>query len=317
MQDNKKAISIIMLLITTIIWGSAFVAQDIGSNYVSSFTFNCVRFFLSFIIMLPIAIYRQKKLRKESKQNSLKEIIISSLICGTCLILASILQQEGISTQGAGKSGFITSMYLVIIPIFYFVFRHKRYSFNVYVGVLLALIGLYFLSVKGDFTLEKGDIFLIGSAFMFAAQIISCGYFAQNMDPFTLSCGQSLVSFIISLIPTIVIDKPEFSQIANALPAVLYVSVFSTCVAYTLQIIAQKHLNSTLASLLMSLESVFSAIFGAIILKDYLDLKEYIACALIFAGVIFSQITFCKKKKIEVLDEESNALKEDDNKEDY
>ncbi len=295
MKDNKKRMSIVMLLITTIIWGSAFVAQDIGAKYVNSFTFNCVRFFISFIIMLPIAIYRQKKLKKEFKHNSKKEIILSSAICGTCLILASILQQSGISTVGAGKSGFITSMYLVIIPIFYFVFRHKRYSFNVYIGVVAALIGLYLLSVKEGFTLEVGDLLLIGSAFMFAAQIITCGYFAQNMDPFTLSCGQSFVSFVISLIPTIFIDKPEFSQITSALPSILYVSVFSTCVAYTLQIISQKHLNSTLASLVMSLESVFSAIFGAIILKQYLSTKEFIACILIFAGVIFSQITFTKK----------------------
>lgn len=306
MKDNKKRISIIMLLITTIIWGSAFVAQDIGSKYVSSFTFNCVRFFFSFIIMLPIAIYRQKKLKKEFKHNSKKEIIISSLICGTCLITASILQQSGISTVGAGKSGFITSMYLVIIPIFNFIFMHKRYSFNVYVGVVLALIGLYLLSVKGGFTLEVGDLFLIGSAFMFAAQIITCGYFAKNMDPFTLSCGQSLVSFVISLVPTIVIDKPEFGSIVNALPSVLYVSIFSTCVAYTLQIISQKHLNSTLASLVMSLESVFSAIFGAIILKDYLQTKEFIACILIFAGVIFSQLTFKKKNKEEVSNDVKN-----------
>ena len=131
---------------------------------------------------------------------------------------------------------------------------------------------------------------------MFAAQIITCGYFAQNMDPFTLSCGQSLVSFIISLIPTLLIDKPEMSAISKALPSILYVAFFSTCIAYTLQIIAQKHLNSTLASLLMSLESVFSAIFGALILKDYLKGRELVACIIIFVGVIISEITFKKKK---------------------
>lgn len=296
MKDKKQFNSIIMLLITTIIWGSAFVMQDIGSKYVESFTFNCVRFFISFVLMLPVAIHTQSKRRKDKMGNSRREIILSSTICGTCLILASILQQKGISLCGAGKSGFITSMYLVIIPIFYFVFCKKRYSFNVYLGVILAIIGLYLLSVKDGFTLESGDLYLIGSAFMFAAQIITCGYFAQNMDPFTLSCGQSLVSFIISLIPTLLIDKPEFSAISKALPSIFYVAVFSTCIAYTLQIIAQKHLNSTLASLLMSLESVFSAIFGALILKDYLTGRELVACIIIFLGVIISEITFKKKK---------------------
>jgi len=296
MKDKKQFNSIIMLLITTIIWGSAFVMQDIGSKYVESFTFNCVRFFISFLLMLPVAIHTQSKRRKDKMGNSTREIILSSTICGTCLILASILQQKGISLCGAGKSGFITSMYLVIIPIFYFIFSKKRYSFNVYLGVILAIIGLYLLSVKDGFKLESGDIYLIGSAFMFAAQIITCGYFAQNMDPFTLSCGQSLVSFIISLIPTLIIDKPEMSAITEALPSILYVAVFSTCIAYTLQIIAQKHLNSTLASLLMSLESVFSAIFGALILKDYLTGRELVACIIIFVGVIISEITFKKKK---------------------
>lgn len=296
MKDKKQFNSIIMLLITTIIWGSAFVMQDIGSKYVESFTFNCVRFFISFLLMLPVAIHTQSKRRKDKMGNSRREIILSSTICGTCLILASILQQKGISLCGAGKSGFITSMYLVIIPIFYFIFSKKRYSFNVYLGVILAIIGLYLLSVKDGFKLESGDIYLIGSAFMFAAQIITCGYFAQNMDPFTLSCGQSLVSFIISLIPTLIIDKPEMSAITEALPSILYVAVFSTCIAYTLQIIAQKHLNSTLASLLMSLESVFSAIFGALILKDYLTGRELVACIIIFVGVIISEITFKKKK---------------------
>lgn len=306
MKNSKQLYSIILLLLTTIIWGSAFVAQDIASNYVSSFTFNAVRFFISFIIMLPMAILRQVKLKKSGENNTAKEIIVSSLICGSCLILASIFQQEGISLEGAGKSGFITSMYLVIIPIFYFVFKHKRYDINVYIGIVLAVVGLYLLSVKDGFSLGKGDIYLILSAFMFAGQIITTGYFAKNMDPFTLSCGQSLVSFLISFIPTLVIDKPEVSNVINALPSVLYVSIFSTCVAYTLQIVSQKNLNSTLASLVMSLESVFSAISGALILHEYLTGNELIGCIVIFCGVIISQITFKRKKDVRIEEEIKN-----------
>lgn len=298
MKNSKQLYSIILLLLTTIIWGSAFVAQDIASNYVSSFTFNAVRFLISFIIMFPMAIFRQHKLKKSGENNSAKEIVVSSLICGSCLILASIFQQEGISLEGAGKSGFITSMYLVIIPIFYFIFKHKRYDINVYIGIVLAVVGLYLLSVKGGFSLGKGDVYLILSAFMFAGQIITTGYFAKNMDPFTLSCGQSLVSFLISFIPALVIDKPEISNVINALPSVLYVSIFSTCVAYTLQIVSQKNLNSTLASLVMSLESVFSAISGALILHEYLTGNELIGCIVIFCGVIISQISFKRKKDV-------------------
>lgn len=308
MKTRKEVNSFILLLITTLIWGSAFVFQDIASNYVGSYTFNCLRFLIAFICMLPFAIYKQNKLKKENKNNSLKEIIISSSICGFFLIGASILQQFGVGLVGAGKSGFITSMYLVIIPVLLFIFAHKRYSWNVYLGIIISVIGLYLLSVKGNFTLETGDILLIGSAFMFAFQIISTGYFAKNMDPITLSCGQSLVSFIISLIPTLIFDKPSMNSIGNAIWPILYVAIFSTCIAYTLQIVGQRHLNETLASLVMSFESVFSSLFGALFLQQYLSLKEYIGCIVIFIGVILAEITFKKKEK--VIPNENNVIEE-------
>ncbi len=312
MKTKQEVNSFILLLITTLIWGSAFVFQDIASNYVSSYTFNCIRFLIAFIVMLPFAIYRQIKLKKENKNNSIKEIIISSLICGFFLIGASILQQFGVGMVGAGKSGFITSMYLVIIPVLLFIFAHKRYSWNVYLGIVVAIVGLYLLSVKGNFTLETGDLFLIGSAFMFAFQIISTGYFAKNMDPITLSCGQSLVSFVIALIPTLIFDQPTFSQIGNAIWPILYVSIFSTCVAYTLQIVGQRHLNETLASLVMSFESVFSALFGAIFLSQYLSLKEYIGCGVIFIGVILAEISFKKKEETTLETNEETKLVEEE-----
>lgn len=308
MKTKQEVNSFILLLITTLIWGSAFVFQDIASQYVGSYTFNCIRFLIAFIIMLPFALYRQKKLKKENKNNSLKEIIISSSICGFFLIGASILQQFGVGMVGAGKSGFITSMYLVIIPVLLFIFAHKRYSWNVYLGIVVAVIGLYLLSVKGDFSLETGDLLLIGSAFMFAFQIISTGYFAKNMDPITLSCGQSLVSFVIALIPTLIFDQPTFTQIGSAIWPILYVSVFSTCVAYTLQIVGQRHLNETLASLVMSFESVFSALFGAIFLSQYLSLREYIGCGVIFIGVILAELSFKKKDKSELTNNEERVI---------
>lgn len=308
MKTKQEVNSFILLLITTLIWGSAFVFQDIASDYVGSFTFNCIRFLIAFIVMLPFAIYRQIKLKKENKNNSIKEIIISSCICGFFLIGASILQQFGVGMVGAGKSGFITSMYLVIIPVLLFIFAHKRYSWNVYVGIVVAVIGLYLLSVKGNFTLEVGDILLIGSAFMFAFQIISTGHFAKNMDPITLSCGQSLVSFVIALVPTLISDQPTMSQIGNAIWPILYVAIFSTCVAYTLQIVGQRHLNETLASLVMSFESVFSALFGAIFLSQYLSLREYIGCGVIFIGVILAEISFKKKDETKSQDDNKQEL---------
>ena len=285
----KSKLSFILLLIVTIIWGSAFVFQDIASEHVSSFTFNFYRFFFASLFLIPLAIFGYKSDKKKGKEDKFKDLILGSFLCGSFLCLASVLQQKGIETTSVGKSGFITSSYILIIPIISF-FLKKRYSINVYLSVVISLIGLYLLCVKGSFSLETGDIYLLGGALCYAIQIIFVERFSSKTNCFCLSLGQALVSCLYCLVPMLLIENPSFEQIKLSIWPILYIALFSTTIGYTGQIVAQKNINPTIASLIMSLESVFSVIFGAIILKQYLDIREIVGCLVMFIAIIFSQL---------------------------
>lgn len=285
---KRNTLSIIGLFILTIIWGSAFVFQDLASEHVSSFTFNMLRFGIASIVLTPIFLFISGKKQKEVI-NSKKNVVIGSLLCGIFMVAASVLQQLGIQTTAIGKSGFITATYILIIPILS-LFLNKRYTLNVYLAILLACGGLYLLCINGSFAFEIGDIYLILSAFCYSLQIMVVEYFANKINPIILSLGQSLVSFILCIIPSLIIDQPTISQIINALLPILYVAVFSTSVGYTLQIVCQRDVNPTLASLIMSLESVFSVIFGAIFLEQFLSEREFMGCLIMFIAIILAQL---------------------------
>ena len=285
----KQKLSFILLLTITIIWGGAFVFQNLASQYVSSFTFNFLRFFIASIALLPLSIVSYRKDVKNGNKINAKQLIIGSVLCGGFLSLASILQQYGIQYTSVGKAGFITSSYILIIPLISLIFK-KRYGINVYIAVFLSLIGLYLLCVNDSFTFEKGDLFLLGCALCFAIQIMIIEYFAKKVNNLCLSLGQSLFSCLICILPMIFIEQPSIKQITLSLPPVLYVAIMSTVIGYTGQIVAQKHINPTIASLIMSLESVFSVIFGALILKQFLLTNELIGCIIMFISIIFSQL---------------------------
>lgn len=294
----KSRLSFFLLLIITIIWGGAFVFQDIASNYISSFTFNFLRFFIASVALAPLAIISYKRDKQNQIIMNWPKLILGSFLCGISLCLASILQQYGVSYTSAGKAGFITSSYILIIPIISLFFK-RHYRINVYIAVIFSLIGLYLLCVDGEFKFEIGDIYLIACAFCFAIQIMVIEYFAKSVNNICLSLGQAIFAAVICIIPTLLIDKPSISSISKSIWPVLYVALLSTVVGYTGQIIAQKNLNPTIASLIMSLESVFSAIFGAIILKQFLNSKELIGCIIMFIAILLSQLpnNWFKKKK--------------------
>lgn len=296
----KRKISIAILFLITIIWGSAFVFQDLASEHVSSFTFNFLRFFIGSMVLTPVAVISAKRDQKNKNEKmNIKQLIIASVVCGAFLSLASVLQQFGIAYSSVGKAGFITATYIVIVPLLY-LFVRRRYTINVYLAVVIALAGLYLLCVKGTFNFEIGDLLLLGCAISFAFQIVFVEYFSKRVNNICLSLGQSLVSCLVCVIPCFVIEKPTLASVQQGILPILYVAVFSTCIAYTLQIVAQKNVNSTLASLIMSLESVFSVIFAAIILKQYLSTQELIACIIMFSSIILAQLPekwFLFKKK--------------------
>ena len=309
---TKKNLSFILLFIVTIIWGSAFSFQGMASEYISSYTFNFLRFTIASIVLIPIALYGYYHDKKRGIRLNWKKLIIGSVLSGALVCACSILQQFGIQISTVGKAGFITSQYILIIPILC-LFLKRKYSINVYLSCVISLVGVYFLCAKGSFNFELGDIYFFLTAFGFAIQILIIEYFANNVNPLCLSLGQVLVAALISVGPCFIVDQPSFESIKLALPSVLYVAVLSTGVGYTGQIVAQKNINPTIASLIMSLESVFSVLFGALLLQQYLTTNEIIGCSIIFFSLIFSQLPpswFTLKKKKKQIEE---AKKEEEN----
>lgn len=295
MQSN------IMLLITAFIWGSAFVAQSAAMDHLGPFAFNGIRLIVGCIALLP-AIYflgklggnKSKELPKTAaeKQIERKVLIMGGISCGMALFVASSLQQIGLSLGAdAGKSGFITSLYIVIVPIFG-IFLGKKVRPIVWLSVALGALGLYLLSIKGDLTFETGDFFVFLCAFAFSAHILIIDHFSPKTDGVKLSCIQFLFSGIACLIVMCFTEIGTFTMAdvwACAFP-ILYAGVMSSGVAYTLQILAQKHAEPSIASLLMSLESVFAVICGFLILNEVLNTREIFGCIIMFVGVILAQL---------------------------
>ncbi|MEE1278272.1 MAG: DMT family transporter [Acutalibacteraceae bacterium] len=279
-------------IIAAFIWGTAFVAQSVGADTVTPFAFNMSRsliatIFLCLVVFL-ISLYKKKKSETIEKTNN-KKLFIGGILCGTALSVATALQQASLSDTAAGKAGFITALYIVIVPILS-IFLKKRAPFTVWVSVIIAVIGLYFLCVKGDFSVGKSDVLLILCAFVFSIQILLIDYFAAFVDGIKLSCVQFATSTVLSFLGMAVFETFDFNAIINCAVPILYLGVFSSGIAYTLQILAQKDSNPTVITLLLSLESVFSVISGAILLGDKLSFKEYIGCFLMFLAVILAQL---------------------------
>ena len=307
---SKKTKSNLLLLITSVIWGFAFVAQKAGAS-VEPFTYNGIRFLIGGIILLPvIAIFSKKNSAKtaadkeaspEDSVASRRTLIKGGLICGVIITIASNLQQFGLYFDtDAGKAGFITSLYIVIVPILGIFFK-KRAGIRMWLCILLGAVGFYLLTMAGKnngFTLEKGDLFVLLCALMFSVHILAVDYFSPKCDGVKLSAIQFFVASIISFVLMLLTESPNISDILACWLPILYVGVMSSGVAYTLQILGQKDADPSAASLIMSLESVFAAIGGALILKEKLGSIELLGCVIIFAAVILSQLPSKSDKNI-------------------
>ena len=286
----------LLLLLTAIIWGAAFVAQSAGMDYVGPFTFNGVRCLLGSLVLLPIILVIDKIKKTEAMPWNNKNLLLGGVICGVFLFLASSAQQIGITSTSVGKSGFITALYIVLVPILS-LFLKKRPGKLIWISVVLALVGLYFLCFNGkeSFSLQKGDYYLFACAFLFACQIIAVDIFAPNVDCLKLACIEFFVSGILSIYPMLT-EKPDISSIFDAWLSIGYAGFFSCGIAYTLQMVAQKEVKPAVASILMSLESVFSAVFGFLLLGQKLSLRETIGCLIMFGAVLLAQYELPKKK---------------------
>lgn len=282
----------LLLVLAAVIWGAAFVAQSAGMDYLGPFTFNGTRSFLGALILVPLALFLDSKNGKKTGWTD-KHLIIGGCACGVFLFLASSSQQIGIMSTTVGKSGFITALYIVLVPVFSLALKKRPGKF-IWLSVVLAVVGLYFLCINGAIRLQTGDIWLFACAILFAFQILAVDRFAPGLDVVKLSCYQFLVCGILSIIP-MALEKPSMGAVLDCWLPLAYAGFLSCGVAYTLQMVGQKHVEATLASLLMSLESVFSVIFGFIILREKLSVRELIGCVIMFAAVILAQLAPAKE----------------------
>ncbi len=294
MMRPKNAI---MLLLTAFIWGTAFVAQSVGMDYLGPFTFNGVRSLIGGVALLPcIWLLRMlnKKEDEQKVQREKKNLIQGGIACGLLLFAASSLQQIGIQYTSAGKSGFITAFYIVIVPVLG-IFLHKKIGWKVWIAVLLALAGLYFLCITEKFTIGKGDILIFLCALVFSLHIMVIDYFSPKVDGVKMSCIQFFVCGIVSIPFMFVLETPNVTDIVAGWMPLLYAGVLSCGVAYTLQIIGQKNVNPAIASLILSLESCFSVLAGWAVLGEHLSARESVGCVLMFVAIILAQLPDKKK----------------------
>lgn len=305
---GKKVQGNIMLLITAIIWGSAFVAQRTGMQYIGPFTFNGIRSFIGALVLIPVILIFSKISKNKDEQLSekvrenlnqqkgeLRTLIIGGICCGTILFISSSLQQIGLQYTSAGKAGFITALYIVLVPIAGRLV-HKKVRPILWFCVIIALIGLYLLTIKEGFKIEKGDFVIFLCALGFTAHIMVIDHFSPKVNGVKLSCIQFFVCGVLSVPAMLLTETVDLQAVLDCWVPICYAGILSCGVAYTLQIIAQKHTDPTIASLLMSLESVFALIAGWIVLGEQLSPKELIGCLIMFIAIIISQLPEKKKE---------------------
>lgn len=295
-----------LLVLAALIWGTAFVAQRKGGESIGAYSFNCIRSLIGAGVLVPVMlIFDKLKLTKgkPKTKNDKKNLLVGGLCCGVILTFATNLQQLGLNYgTSAGKAGFLTACYIILVPILG-IFLKKKCYWNVWIGVGLTVAGLYLLCMNGDLKFQKSDLFVLLCALVFAMHILVIDHFSPLVDGVRMSCIQFLVCGVLSIIPMIIKDMAPLTirewvaplQTLDAWIPILYAGICSSGIAYTLQIIGQKDVNPTIASLLMSLESVFAVIAGALILNERLSTKEIIGCILIFIAITLAQIPIKQK----------------------
>ena len=288
--------NILLLFITATIWGTAFVAQSVGMDYVGPFTFTFARSIVGGLFLIPCIFFLRRWSGETGKIQVRKVEWIGGLLCGLALFAASNFQQIGIAYTTVGKAGFITALYVVIVPIFG-LFLKKKVPGIVWFCVALSVVGLYLLCMtEGSFSLAYGDFLVFICAILFSVHILVIDYFSPKGDGVVISCIQFFVCGILSGIIMLFVENVRIADIVAAGLPILYAGVLSSGVAYTLQIVAQKGVNPTVASLILFLESVISALAGWVILHEALNARELFGCLLMFIAIVLAQIPIPKKK---------------------
>ena len=292
-KNSNKVRNSFLLFLTAFIWGVAFVAQSVGMEHMGPFTFNGTRSLIGATVLLPLIGFRsagQKKEDSEAKKKAERKVTLTGgICCGLALAAASMFQQYGILYTTVGKAGFITALYIIIVPILG-LFLGKNVRKLVWGGALIAAAGMYLLCVNEQASLNLGDILVFIGSVLFAVHILVIDHFSPKTDGVKLSCIQFYVAGILCTVGAFLFEEPSLAAIWQGIIPILYAGVMSCGVAYTLQIIGQKDMDPTVASLILSLESVISVLAGWVLLGQALALKEMIGCALVFAAVILVQL---------------------------
>lgn len=276
-------------LLAAFIWGTAFVAQSVAADLVQPFTFNASRAFVGFLFLLVLCIVLRIKEKPQYDKKYYIDLILGGICCGIALTLATNLQQKGIETTTSGKAGFITALYIVLVPIFGLLLK-KKAPRMIWLSVALAVVGLYFLSINEQLSITTGDFYMLLCAFCFTGHILVIDHFTEKVSGVELSCMQFLVVAVLSGLGMALTESPSLTALASCAGPILYVGIMSSGVAYTLQILAQKGSNPTVVSLLLSLEAVFATVSGAIILHEVMSGREIFGCGLMLVAVILAQL---------------------------
>lgn len=300
-MKRSNVIQIVMPLTAAFIWGSAFVAQALGAEVMGAFTFSATRMTIAIAVMflmLPLLRKLSPKADYPDAKKYRRDLVLGGLVCGFSLCAACNLQQFGLTDTDAGKAGFITALYVMLVPVFS-IFLGKKITRRVALCVALAVAGLYCICFEfGKVPVfVGGDFFVFLCTIFFAVQVLAVDHFVAKVDSIDLSIAQFVGATIFSYIGMFIFDEPTMDQVVRSLPYLIYVGVFSGAVAYTLQIIAQREGDPTKVSILLSLESLFAVVCSAILLHERMSGQEYLGCALMMVAVIVSQIP--EKQKVE------------------
>ncbi len=293
-QKNSPSSSALLVL-TAFIWGVAFVAQSQGMNYVGGFTFIGVRYLLGGLTLVPVLVFMKTKGPQEDRGQAgqmsrrTRTGIVGGICCGLCLVTASSLQQFGIAETTVGKAGFITALYIVLVPLAG-IFLHRRVGLHIWASVGLAVVGMYLLCITEGFSMGRGDFLVFLCAIGFTFHILVIDYFSPRADGVVISCVQFFTAGVVGSVLMFALEKPTLEGIGAAWLPIGYAGIMSSGVAYTLQIIAQKNLDPTIACLIMSLESVFSLLAGWVLLGQVLSLREMLGCVLVFVAIVLAQL---------------------------
>lgn len=283
----RKAQGNFLLLLTAMIWGSSFVAQSAGADLISPAFFNGTRMLLGSLLLSPLAVYR---MRRYVPASSRRTLLLGGACCGVLMFTGSYIQQTGIAYTTAGKAGFLTAIYVVLVPVLG-IFLKKKPRPILWVSVALACVGLYFLCFTDKtFSLAMGDAAMLGGAVMFALHIMVVDHFSPLVDGVCLSFVQFLTAGSLGMVVAFITEQPSFAALSAAAVPILYTGVFTMGVAYTLQIVAQKDTDPTVASLILCMESVFAVVFGWLILHETLSLREGVGSVFMFVAILLAQL---------------------------